>query len=89
MRFIFFFRLLLYFTGYINNKTASKVQLILATISNAMSIYLAYLLYFILNDFCIVCVSTYIVNFINLFLSFKRYQLIIKYNQIEKTQKND
>ncbi|ESN93796.1 hypothetical protein HELRODRAFT_88258 [Helobdella robusta] len=37
-----------------------------------MSVYLAYLLAFKLKDICVVCISTYIVNFILLYISFNR-----------------
>merc|ERR1712004_386355 len=38
-------------------------QVVFATIANIGSVYLAYILFFVLGDFCIVCVSMYIVNF--------------------------
>lgn len=68
---MFFFCL---FSGFFNNHQAAKIQMILSAVSNVLSLYLAYLLYFILDDFCVVCVSTYFVNFINLALSLARYQ---------------
>lgn len=37
-------------------------RLFVTFISNVMSIYLAYILVYILHDLCIVCVTTYIVN---------------------------
>ncbi|XP_030648325.1 vitamin K epoxide reductase complex subunit 1-like protein 1 isoform X1 [Chanos chanos] len=36
------------------------------------SLYLGYILYFVLKDFCIICVTTYALNFILLILNYKR-----------------
>ncbi|XP_031679471.1 vitamin K epoxide reductase complex subunit 1 isoform X2 [Oncorhynchus kisutch] len=47
--------------------------LVLASwVSMAGSLYLAGVLAFILGDFCVVCVSTYVVNFLLLFTNLKR-----------------
>ena len=37
-------------------------------------VYLAYILYFVLHDFCVVCVSTYVVN--ALLLALNIYHLL-------------
>ena len=38
------------------------------------SVYLAYILAFVLRDLCVVCVATYVVNFYLLYASYHRYQ---------------
>ncbi|KAB1263664.1 Vitamin K epoxide reductase complex subunit 1-like protein 1 [Camelus dromedarius] len=56
--------------------TASAVAaLILMTssiVSAVGSLYLAYILYFVLKEFCIICVITYVLNFILLIINYKR-----------------
>lgn len=63
--------------GLFKNVSAARIQVFLAFISNALSVYLAYLLYFVLEDFCLVCVSTYVVNIAIIILSINRYEKII------------
>ncbi|XP_066995923.1 vitamin K epoxide reductase complex subunit 1-like protein 1 isoform X2 [Anabrus simplex] len=55
--------------GTINTVPATRWLVGLCILSNVASLYLAYILYFILYDFCVVCVSTYVVNAINFVLS--------------------
>lgn len=40
----------------------ASTQLYLSAFSNVASLYLGYILFFILKDLCIVCLSTYITN---------------------------
>ncbi len=40
--------------------------------ANLGSVYLGYILYFVLEDICVVCVSTYVVNFVLLMLTLLR-----------------
>ena len=49
----------------------------LATLSLLISVYLAYILAFVLKDMCVVCVSTYVVNTI-MFLSARYYAKVPK-----------
>ncbi|XP_059404886.1 vitamin K epoxide reductase complex subunit 1-like protein 1 [Carassius carassius] len=56
--------------------TASAMAaLILMTTSIASvmgSLYLCYILYFVLKDFCVICITTYALNFILFVLNYKR-----------------
>ncbi|XP_068228907.1 vitamin K epoxide reductase complex subunit 1-like protein 1 [Palaemon carinicauda] len=70
------FYVLIVVTGEIKNLRAAKVQKILLFFSNFMSLYLAYLLYFVLHDFCIVCVSTYIINLLLTLCGFRRVSVL-------------
>ncbi|KAK2117387.1 Vitamin K epoxide reductase complex subunit 1-like protein 1 [Saguinus oedipus] len=56
--------------------TASAVAALILMTSSIMSVvgslYLAYILYFVLKEFCIICVITYVLNFILLIINYKR-----------------
>ena len=53
-----------------SSKFMATLQFYVFFISCLMSGYLGYILYFILKDFCVVCVATYCVNFLLLLLSY-------------------
>lgn len=69
---IIFYSLIICISLVGNRKQGLKVLSILSFLSCAMSVYLATILY-MLQDICMVCVSTYIVNFSLFYVSFKRY----------------
>ncbi|XP_028171282.1 vitamin K epoxide reductase complex subunit 1-like protein 1 [Ostrinia nubilalis] len=56
------FYCLMIFLGTYDHVGVARLQLLLAFASCLSSVYLAYLLAFVLHDFCIVCVSTYFIN---------------------------
>lgn len=56
--------------------TASAVAALILMTSSIVSVvgslYLAYILYFVLKEFCIVCIITYLLNFILFIINYKR-----------------
>lgn len=77
--------LLIFFNGYqfkpqfvflaLGMTVSAMAALILMTtsiLSVVGSLYLGYILYFVLKDFCIICITTYALNFILFILNYKR-----------------
>ncbi|KAJ6652130.1 hypothetical protein lerEdw1_013170 [Lerista edwardsae] len=58
--------------GFSNSGLAAITLLGSSIVSIAGSLFLAYILFSVLHDFCVVCVSTYVVNFALFFLNYKR-----------------
>ena len=65
-----------FFSDASGKKSSLPIQLGLCILSNFLSVYLACILYFILHDFCVVCVSTYVVNALNLYYTYKKRKLL-------------
>uniref|UniRef100_A0A2K5HRN4 vitamin-K-epoxide reductase (warfarin-sensitive) n=2 Tax=Colobus angolensis palliatus TaxID=336983 RepID=A0A2K5HRN4_COLAP len=70
------FGLIFYILQLLLGMTASAVAALILMTSSIMSVvgslYLAYILYFVLKEFCIICVVTYVLNFLLLIINYKR-----------------
>ncbi|XP_059482688.1 vitamin K epoxide reductase complex subunit 1-like protein 1 [Neocloeon triangulifer] len=69
------------------NLTFSLIQVCQCILANVGSIYLGCILYFVLRDFCIVCVTTYVVNFILLICCTQKYNLVKSSSKSKKNKK--
>lgn len=47
-----------------NSKVIANLRVFLSILTNLGSVYLGYILYFVLRDVCVVCAGMYLVNFI-------------------------
>ncbi|XP_059829179.1 vitamin K epoxide reductase complex subunit 1-like protein 1 [Mobula hypostoma] len=51
---------------------AALILMTTSIVSVVGALYLSYILYFVLKDFCIICITTYILNFILFIINYKR-----------------
>ncbi|KAF7235576.1 Vitamin K epoxide reductase complex subunit 1-like protein 1 [Varanus komodoensis] len=58
--------------GFSKSGLAAVTLLGTSVVSIAGSLYLAYILFFVLHDFCVICISTYVLNFSLFFLNYMR-----------------
>ncbi|XP_041749387.2 vitamin K epoxide reductase complex subunit 1-like protein 1 [Coregonus clupeaformis] len=63
------FQLLL---GITVSAMAALILMTTSILSVMGSLYLGYILYFVLKDFCVICITTYALNFILFILNYKR-----------------
>uniref|UniRef100_F6ZUK6 vitamin-K-epoxide reductase (warfarin-sensitive) n=1 Tax=Equus caballus TaxID=9796 RepID=F6ZUK6_HORSE len=59
-------------SGMTASAVAALILMTSSIVSVVGSLYLAYILYFVLKEFCIICVITYMLNFILLIINYKR-----------------
>lgn len=64
--------LLFFALGMTVSAMAALILMATSILSVVGSLYLGYILYFVLKDFCIICVTTYALNFILFILNYKR-----------------
>lgn len=60
--------------SFFNRQPYTGISVVLGLLSNLSSVYLSLILYW-LNDICIVCICTYIVNLAIVLLTFKKIQI--------------
>ncbi|XP_053326580.1 vitamin K epoxide reductase complex subunit 1 [Spea bombifrons] len=58
--------------GFSSSVAAAVTLLVTSLVSIAGSLYLAYILFYVLEDFCVICVTTYVLNAALLLLNGKR-----------------
>lgn len=64
----------------VQSKDLARIRVFLSILTNLGSIYLGYILYFVLQDFCFVCFGMYVVNLILLICNFKLLTLTKPFN---------
>ncbi|XP_061716049.1 vitamin K epoxide reductase complex subunit 1-like protein 1 isoform X2 [Cydia pomonella] len=74
---IVFYCLMIIMTTY-DDLTLVRLQFLTAVISVVTCGYLAYILLFVLRDFCVVCVSTYFVNGSIAALVYRKLKYVLK-----------
>uniref|UniRef100_A0A2H1W9H5 vitamin-K-epoxide reductase (warfarin-sensitive) n=1 Tax=Spodoptera frugiperda TaxID=7108 RepID=A0A2H1W9H5_SPOFR len=70
------FYCLIIFLSTFDQVLVARMLFFVAVSSLPMCVYLAYLLAFVLHDLCVVCVSTYIVNFTLTILTYKKMKAL-------------
>ncbi|CAJ0944701.1 unnamed protein product [Ranitomeya imitator] len=80
------FYLLQMLLGMTVSAVAALVLMSSSIVSVVGSLYLAYILYFVLKNFCVICVTTYLLNFILLIINYKR---LVYLNEAWKQQLQD
>jgi len=61
---LIYYCLSLFLNRFYTSKIIARLRVIFSILTNLGSIYLSYILYFVLHDICLVCCGMYIVNFI-------------------------
>ena len=57
-------------SGFSSSKPAAWVMFLSSFVSCVGCVYLACILYFVLEDVCVVCITTYVINAVLLVLNF-------------------
>lgn len=65
----------------------ATILLILVVVSNLGSLYLGYILAFVLHVACVVCISVYVINFIILMYAWRRWKLIEQIRQLNDAKR--
>ncbi|XP_039753697.1 vitamin K epoxide reductase complex subunit 1-like protein 1 [Pararge aegeria] len=77
---IIFYCIIIFLTTY-DHVQVVQIQLGISAASLLICVYLAYLLIFVLQDFCLVCVTTYVLNIANTVLLKNKYSLLTTKNK--------
>ena len=63
----------LFISEFIKSETSAQIEFVSCIMSNCASVWLAYILFYILEDVCVVCMSMYVINFSLLVGSWMRF----------------
>lgn len=84
-----FFYAFLAILSLINNSFVSNIQLSLSFISNCLSMYLGYLLMYVIKSLCLVCVATYAINFLIFITTIWKLKKLAKKSTAKRGQKSE
>ncbi|XP_063791236.1 vitamin K epoxide reductase complex subunit 1-like protein 1 [Pseudophryne corroboree] len=73
--------------GFAGSVAAAVTLLGTSLLSIAGSLYLAYILFYVLEDFCVICITTYILNFILLLLNVRRLRRLTTQTRKKKNKR--
>ena len=66
---------LLFISGVMSFSWVPVLLFMTSVVSCVGSAYLAFVLFFVLKDLCLVCIATYVINSVLLYLNYQRYFL--------------
>ena len=70
--------------GIFKGKFAAWIMFLFSLLSCAGSVYLGYILFYVLHDTCVVCISTYIVNACLLIINFMTLNHVLAAADVKK-----
>lgn len=85
--FIFFLFYYLFPEGLTKHWIAVKIQVVLSLLSVCITVWLAYSLFFVIQNICVVCITLYAINIAIAVMAIIRHQKLRQTNPSKTTQK--